>query len=41
VTPLDPLNGDVYEYYECPRVDPYDGGDANLFPGFVTVILGH
>jgi hypothetical protein len=29
VTPLDPLNGDIYY------------GDANLFPGFVTIILGH
>jgi hypothetical protein len=36
---LDPLNGNIY--YECPRVDPHDGGDANLFPGFVTIILGH
>jgi hypothetical protein len=30
--PLDPLNGDIC--YECPRVDPHDGDDANLFPGF-------
>ncbi|KAJ3616711.1 hypothetical protein MTP99_014354 [Tenebrio molitor] len=30
--PLDPLNGDIY--YECLRVDPHDGDDANLFPGF-------
>ncbi|KAH0814639.1 hypothetical protein GEV33_008152 [Tenebrio molitor] len=32
VTPLDPLNGDIC--YECPRVDPHDGDDANPFPGF-------
>jgi hypothetical protein len=36
VTPLDPLI-----HYECPRVDPHNGGDANLFLGFVTIILGH
>jgi hypothetical protein len=39
VTPLDLLNGDIH--YECPRVDPHNGGDANLFLGFVTIILGY
>jgi hypothetical protein len=29
VIPLDPLDGDILS--ECPRVDPHDGDDPNLF----------